>query len=172
MGFIRILLIVIEVVVCLLLIGVILLQKSRDSGLGMAFGAGMGESLFGAQAGNVLTRITIILGAIFLVNTTLLAIIQPAQESSLVDRMLPGGATAPEQAPMTAQPQDAGVDETGPLMPYDFPDDLIDAVESEVRDLPYPPTEEPVADSLPDPIPAPIDDDPLMEWDDPPLMDR
>jgi protein translocase SecG subunit len=43
--------------------------------MGMAFGAGVGESLFGAQVGNVLTRITIILGIVFLVNTTLLGLL-------------------------------------------------------------------------------------------------
>ncbi len=105
MGFLRILLVIIEVVTCLLLIGVILLQKSRDSGLGMAFGAGMGESLFGAQAGNILTRVTIILAAVFLVNTTLLTLVQPAPKQSLVDRLLPEtAADMPVSSPGPSAP--------------------------------------------------------------------
>ena len=50
------LLLVVEVVSAFLLILIILAQKSKDQGLGMAFGGGMGESLFGSRAGNVLTR--------------------------------------------------------------------------------------------------------------------
>lgn len=69
------LLTVVEILSSLLLIGAILLQKPRGQGGGLAFGAGMGESLFGSQAGNVLTRSTVVLAVIFLVNTTLLALL-------------------------------------------------------------------------------------------------
>jgi len=41
----------------------------------MAFGAEMGESIFGARASNVLVKITIWLGTIFIVNTVILAMI-------------------------------------------------------------------------------------------------
>lgn len=171
MGVIRIFLIIIEVVVCLLLVGVILLQKSRDSGLGMAFGAGMGESLFGAQAGNVLTRITITLAAIFLINTTLLAIIQPPRDESLVDRMLPGGPDVPPVQAPAGPAGDPAQEEAVPLMPYEFPDEPDDAVEVEAFDNDSAPIEIPddgiVVEPLTDPIPAPIEEDPVPEWDDP-----
>ena len=49
----------VEVVVCFLLGGVILLQKPKDGGMGGIIGGGMGEALFGAQMGNVLTKTTI-----------------------------------------------------------------------------------------------------------------
>lgn len=65
----RYLLIAIEVVVSLLLIGLVLLQKSRSEGLGLAFGANIGESFFGSRAGNVLTRGTLILTIVFVLNT-------------------------------------------------------------------------------------------------------
>ena len=45
---------VIEVIVCLLLATVVMLQKPKEGGLGVSFGGGMGEALFGAQMGNVL----------------------------------------------------------------------------------------------------------------------
>ena len=41
-------LLIIEVVSAFLLVVVILAQKSKDQGLGMAFGSGMGESLLAA----------------------------------------------------------------------------------------------------------------------------
>ena len=80
---IKYLLIVVEVIVGLLLIGVVLLQRSKDQGLGLAFGAGMGESLFGSQAVNVLIKITIVLSCVFFLNTMFLARLMRSQGSSL-----------------------------------------------------------------------------------------
>lgn len=110
MGFIKVLLVLVEILTAFLLIGVVLLQRSKSQGMGgLAFGAAMGESLFGARAGNVLTRATVILGIIFLFNTTLLAMMGGRQVvSSLTDDMpvtVPVAATpaaAPAPAPMSA----------------------------------------------------------------------
>jgi len=68
---------VVEALCGILLVAIILLQKSKSHGAaaGLAFGAGMGESLFGAQATNILQKITVVLTTIFLVNTTLLAVL-------------------------------------------------------------------------------------------------
>ena len=64
---------VLEVIVCFLLGGIILLQKPKDGGLNAMLGGGMGEAMFGAQVGNVLVKGTIILGTIFLLNTLVLS---------------------------------------------------------------------------------------------------
>lgn len=64
---------VIEVVVCLLLALVVMLQKPKEGGLGGAIGGGMLEASLGADAGNVLIKTTAILGAVFLLNTLVLA---------------------------------------------------------------------------------------------------
>ena len=64
---------VIEVIVCLLLALVVMLQKPKEGGLGGAIGGGMLEASLGADAGNVLIKTTSILGAIFLLNTLVLA---------------------------------------------------------------------------------------------------
>ncbi len=68
-------LLIVEVLAAFLLIVVILAQKSKDQGLGMAFGSGMGESLFGSRAGNVLTRMTITLAVVFMLTTMVLGIL-------------------------------------------------------------------------------------------------
>lgn len=96
------LLIIIEVLCSLLLVGVILLQRTKAQGAGMAFGAGVGESMFGSQVGNVLTRTTVILGIIFLVNTAVLVKILPGhRRASLADRIKDAPITAPAvPAPM------------------------------------------------------------------------
>jgi preprotein translocase subunit SecG len=107
MGILRVLLILVEVVTCLLLVGVILLQKSKSEGLGLAFGAGVGETLFGSRAGNVLTKITVTLGLVFLANTALLGMIFTHQtEKSIIDQRV--GAAPVQMAPApTQQPVEA-----------------------------------------------------------------
>ncbi|HEY8241394.1 MAG TPA: preprotein translocase subunit SecG [Kiritimatiellia bacterium] len=114
MQLIKILLIVVEVISAVLLIGVILLQKSKDQGMGLAFGAGMGEALFGSRAGNVLTKATVTLGAVFLASTMLLAILFTRNTAtSIIDQRtapLPAQSSAPapeqqsQQVPMQQQP--------------------------------------------------------------------
>jgi preprotein translocase subunit SecG len=64
-----VLLTIIEVVVCLLIIGLVLIQRSKGEGINAAIGGGMGEALFGAQVGNIVTRTTVVLGIVFLINT-------------------------------------------------------------------------------------------------------
>ena len=81
------LLMALEAVVCLMLIGVILIQRSKGRGMGISFGGGAAEAVFGAQMGNVLTRTTVILAAIFLINTTILAILK---HLSNIKRLLNG----------------------------------------------------------------------------------
>lgn len=94
-------LIFVEALCSLLLITVVLMQRTKGEGLGMAFGAQMGESLFGARAGNVLVKVTIWLGIIFLVNTTFLAMLyaRTGTSSSVMDKV--GHTTAP--VPVTSQ---------------------------------------------------------------------
>ena len=88
---------VIEVLVCILLAMVVMLQKPKEGGLGGAFGGGMLEASLGADAGNVLIRTTAILGAIFLLNTLVLARLTSTVHSrSLMAREAePAAETAP-----------------------------------------------------------------------------
>ena len=69
-------LIIFEAIVCFLLIGIVLIQKSTGDGNGLSFGSGA-ESVFGAQTGNILTRGTVVLAVLFLVNTLVLCILRP-----------------------------------------------------------------------------------------------
>ncbi len=105
------LLLIVEVVVCILAVLVILAQKSKDQGLGMAFGGGMGESLFGSRAGNVLTRLTVILAAIFMVDTVALGMLYAKKggggsAGSIMDDLpvaaAPAAPAAPEALPAAA----------------------------------------------------------------------
>ena len=104
MVFLTALFIIVEVLCCLLLIGLVLLQKSKSEGLGMAFGAGVGESLFGARAGNVLSKATVILGIVFMANTLVLGVIFAQKDKTLMDQV---PAASAQPAAMQGQPMDA-----------------------------------------------------------------
>ena len=102
MIFLIALLIVVEVLCCLLLIGLILLQKSKNEGLGLAFGAGAGESLFGARAGNVLSKATVVLGIVFMANSLLLGVLFSQKDKTLMEQ----AAVPSAQPAMQTQPAD------------------------------------------------------------------
>lgn len=142
-------LLIVEVLAAFLLIVVILAQKSKDQGLGMAFGSGMGESLFGSRAGNVLTRMTITLASVFMVTTILLGILfargatgggsvmdqadrempvapvapvapmAPAAESQPLAPMLEGEAPAAAPMEVTTEPVVLQMGEAGELAPVE-----------------------------------------------------
>ncbi len=102
MNVIRTLLIILEAACCLSLIGLVLLQKSKSEGLGMAFGGGGNDSLFGARAGNVLTKATIGIFVIFIANTLLLGILfsGSANESLMGQAVLDVPAPVNQSAPI------------------------------------------------------------------------
>lgn len=97
MAVIRTLLIILEAACSLALIGLILLQKSKSQGLGAAFGGGGNDSLLGARAGNVLTRATVVIGIVFLVNTMILGLLfAGSADRSLMDSVqAPPASAAP-----------------------------------------------------------------------------
>ena len=100
-------LLIVEVLAAFLLVVVILAQKSKDQGLGMAFGSGMGESLFGSRAGNVLTRMTVTLAAVFMLTTIVLGILFARGTSgsgSVMDRADSQIPMAPAAAPLAPAP--------------------------------------------------------------------
>ena len=108
------LLYVVEVIVCLLLGLVVMLQKPKEGGLGGIAG-GMSEAVFGADAGNVLIKVTVWLGAIFLVNTLILArftstihaktlMADEAAAPAPVQQQMPQMPEMPAAAPATPAP--------------------------------------------------------------------
>ena len=100
----------INVIVCLLLILLTLMQRPKNEGLGSAFGGGMTENLFGAQTTNVLAKATRILGGLFFGLTLLLSVLYTRQASSpsAVQAHL---ASKPTPAP-TATPTQEEIDKT------------------------------------------------------------
>ena len=86
MGMLSIVLLVIFAIAALLMILVIMLQDDQGEGIGGLFGGGS-SSAFGSRSGNILTRFTSILGAIFIVGAFALAWLNRTPESSdIVER--------------------------------------------------------------------------------------
>lgn len=106
----------VEVMCTLLLVVVILAQRTKSQGMGMAFGAQMGENLFGAQMGNVLTRTTVVLGLVFLINTTFLALIAARMRPGSVADSIKSTPAASAVVPQAGQPIPAAPGQA-PAMP-------------------------------------------------------
>jgi preprotein translocase subunit SecG len=79
-GIIEIIFIVVFVICALLLMGLVLLQDEQGEGLGGIFGGGS-STPFGSRSGNVLTRLTSILGAVFLLTSLGLSWIKSSNEA-------------------------------------------------------------------------------------------
>jgi preprotein translocase subunit SecG len=57
---------VVLIIVSVLLIILVLMQKTKGAEIGVVFGSGAAKAVFGASAATILTKITYWLGAIFL----------------------------------------------------------------------------------------------------------
>ncbi|SDL34032.1 preprotein translocase subunit SecG [Paracoccus chinensis] len=89
----------VHLILALLLIGVVLLQRSEGGGLGM--GGGGGGVMTGRQAANALTRGTWIIASAFLVTSIALTVIAARNSvgASVVDRISPARESAPAGLP-------------------------------------------------------------------------
>ena len=75
-------LIIIHVTACLVLIGLVLIQRGRGAGLVESF-AGV-ESMFGTKTSVFLTRITTIMSVVFFITCLALAVLSVRQSKSLM----------------------------------------------------------------------------------------
>lgn len=97
---------VVEVLVCLLLILIVLMQRPRQEGLGASFGDGAMTQLVGAQTTNVLQKGTVYLAVMLFVLTLSLAVLTTKRQTAKVgvkvfDEPPPA---APAVTPATAAP--------------------------------------------------------------------
>ncbi|MEK6727063.1 MAG: preprotein translocase subunit SecG [Candidatus Omnitrophota bacterium] len=81
--------IVIHVIVCIALIGLVLIQRGRGSGLIESFHSV--ESMFGTKTNTFLTRTTTILSIIFFFTCLSLAVLSVRQSKSLMSNVKPEG---------------------------------------------------------------------------------
>ena len=105
----------IHVIVALFLIVLVLMQKSKDQGVGAAFGGGVTDTVFGAGTTTALLRMTIWCACIMLGTTLLLAMLHSRHGGgqSLLQRTLQSEPAMPGQSGAASQPP------TLPLTPSD-----------------------------------------------------
>ncbi|WP_062560525.1 preprotein translocase subunit SecG [Paracoccus aminovorans] len=142
----------VHLILAVLLIGVVLLQRSEGGGLGM--GGGGGGVMTGRQAANALSRATWIFAIGFLITSMTLTIIaaRNASSSSIVDQLDLGGAS--QEQPATnipgigdyAPPPGAGQ----PVVPGSGQPVTPPATQAPATEAPAAPAETPAA-----PAPAP-----------------
>jgi preprotein translocase subunit SecG len=77
-----------DLICCVLLTVLVLMQRPKSEGLGAAFGSGFTESIFGAQTSDVLIKMTIGLGTFFFAATLLLAVLYSHRTSDQVKKQL------------------------------------------------------------------------------------
>jgi preprotein translocase subunit SecG len=97
MGIISVLLLVLFIIAAALLILLVLVQNEEGESLGGIFAGGSG-SAFGSRSGNVLTRTTSILGAVFLVLSFALALVNRTPGGTGVEAAGQQASTGTENA--------------------------------------------------------------------------
>ncbi|NPA53297.1 MAG: preprotein translocase subunit SecG [Aquificae bacterium] len=103
---------VILVIDAILLIIVILMQKTKGAEVGAVFGAGAAAAVLGAGASTVLTKITYWLGGIFMALVLALSLIHHHMiKSSTVISDLPEQPVVPSSQQQTQQPVDIQIPE-------------------------------------------------------------
>jgi preprotein translocase subunit SecG len=109
-------LLIVHLFVTLLLIGVVLIQRSEGGGLGIGTSQGMGSFMSGRGTANLLTRTTAVLGVIFFALSMALAALNKGGNAggSILDTV-PTSRTAP--APAGAAPSVPGASAPAPSAP-------------------------------------------------------
>ena len=94
---------IVHVTACILLIVAVLLQSGKDAGLSGAFGlGGGGQTIFGARAGDVLTRATTVLAVTFVITCLAFTRIRPPGAGSVASSSVPAKVPAPAAEPVSA----------------------------------------------------------------------
>jgi len=96
------LILILHIIVCIELIIVVLLQVGKTNALSGIFG-GSSQTVFGAQSGNILTKITTFSAIVFMITSVLLTVV-PSGKSVIKDTfkeqqsvVQPQQSAAPEQ---------------------------------------------------------------------------
>ena len=114
MGALIVILTIIHVGIALALIGLVLMQKSSEQGVGAAFGGGMTDTVFGAGTTTALQKMTVWCAVALLATTVSLAILQARRSGrssqSLMQKVI-------QNTPPPAPSSGPGSQPLGPLTP-------------------------------------------------------
>ena len=98
---------VFHVAACLMIVGLVLLQRGKGAEAGTGFGSGASGTVFGARgSANFLSRATGILTALFFASSLALAYLS-TQRTTVTPSLLGGSAPQTQSAPLTTTPPPA-----------------------------------------------------------------
>ncbi len=139
---------VLLVLVSLFLIALVLIQRGKGGGLAGAFGGAGGSSAFGTKAGDIFTRVTMIVAGIWIALCMMLVVIgNGSPKSAWEDTPTAGsGANSKSKSTPLAPGKTAGLPPTVPTLPAPPPV----GPSAPPRNDPIPPATPP--DALPDPF--------------------
>jgi len=96
-------------IICVLLVLIILLQSDKSAGMGILGGAG--QSTFGSSTADIITKVTGVMVALFMVGSLGLSILESKRVSSLREKLMntqEEGNTMIEDKPVTNTPEEPG----------------------------------------------------------------
>lgn len=107
-------LLTIHIINCLILVVVVLLQAGRGSTVGLSFGGGASQTVFGSSGGkNFFARLTSGLAILFMVTSILLSLMSSRQSKGYRGVM--------QQLPTAEQPVEPAQPSSAPAGPSDLP---------------------------------------------------
>jgi preprotein translocase subunit SecG len=95
---------VVFVILCALLVIIILLQSDKSAGMGI-LGGGSSQSAFGSSTADIITKITTVLVALFMLGSLGLAILESWKERSIEEGLLSEEKRAPGVIEKTELPE-------------------------------------------------------------------
>jgi preprotein translocase subunit SecG len=111
-------LIILYVVVCIALVVIVLLQSGKGGGLTGIFGSGGGgQTIFGARAGDIMTKTTTALAVCFMVFSLVLAVLSAQRNSSLTKEIEAAGMEMPISPDTATADEEASVESAATVVP-------------------------------------------------------
>ncbi len=135
---------IVHVFVCMVLVGVVLLQQGKGGGMGAAFGGATTQVFGGRGAGNLLTRATAICAAIFMLTSVSLAYLSSSGDRALKARVAQEAGRKKDKGELKERSKDK-----------DEPTDTAPAPSTTDTPPPTETTPTPEGTGVPAPAPAP-----------------
>jgi preprotein translocase subunit SecG len=104
-------LLAVHVIVAVLLVGVVLVQRGQGADMGVSFGGGGAQTLFGSRgSGSFLGKLTGALAAIFMTTSLSLAFFTQQEAGSVIERNVAPVESLPESGGSSSSEVPAGFD--------------------------------------------------------------
>jgi preprotein translocase subunit SecG len=97
---------IVHIFVCMVLMGVVLLQQGKGGGMGAAFGGATTQVFGGRGAGNILTRATAVCAAIFMLTSVSLAYLSSSGDRALKARVAQEAGRHKDKGQLKERPKD------------------------------------------------------------------